>query len=191
MKKIFAILISIMLCGSMLFGLVACGEDDTFDEGNNPPITDPSGDEQDKSENCDDEIPYEGEDEINTPIEGFYSLKEAYDQQMLSTEDLQTVAEYFNNGLSYPKKLSEQTAQSIQEAWAKKLREEPDSKATDLTGDDVWILKYYGIYDHCAVIIIDRKDAVYSAQYAPIDVEIGNVVFHCQLYAPQIVVCKF
>ena len=120
----------------------------------------------------------------------FYGLQTAYDQKFLTVEDLQTIADYHNNGKLYPESLSEDIALSVKKDWAKKLNDSKTDTSKTFTESDIAIQRYYGTYNGCVVVIVDRRDAMYIDVYAPIAIEIENVVFNYNLYRPQIVVYK-
>ena len=120
----------------------------------------------------------------------FYSLQEAYNNEWLTQEDLQTIANYHNNNISYPESLSEGIAKSIKKVWAKQYNEEHTDSGDKITGSDVSIRKYYGTYHDCAVVIVDRRDAMYLGVDAPYTIEVGGVAFTYNRYRPQIIIWK-
>ena len=121
----------------------------------------------------------------------FYTLQEAYENGWLTQENLKNIAYYHNNGIPYPESLSNNIAKSIKKSWAKKLKDDNTNQATDITEEMVVIEEYYGTYDECVIIIVDRFDANYPGIYAPYTIEIGNVIFNYNLYRPVIIVFKF
>ena len=126
----------------------------------------------------------------NTVKGTFYTLQEAYDNGWLTQENLQTIANYHHdNSISYPESLSDNIAKSIKRSWAKKLKD--DNPETDITEEKVNIVNYYGTYNECVAVIVDRSDVDYPAVYAPVTIEIGGVSFTYNLYHPQIVIFKF
>lgn len=121
----------------------------------------------------------------------FYTLQEAYDYGGLTQADLQTIAYYHNNGIPYPDNLSEDITKSIKKAWAQKLRDDNADSTEEITEELVVISKYYGTYNNCAIIILERWGAMYPAIYAPYSIDIGDVSFNYNYARPQIVVWKF
>lgn len=121
----------------------------------------------------------------------FYSLQEAYANGWLTQEDLQSVAVYHhNNNIQYPESLNESIAKSIKKDWAKKLMDDNPNSSKNLTEDDIVICNYYGTYNNCAIVIVDRSDACYIDLYAPVILEIGGVNFRFNLVGPKVVVWK-
>ncbi len=129
--------------------------------------------------------------ETSEPVTGeFYTLREAYNNGYLTRTDLESIAYYHNGEKPYPESINDDTAKSIKSAWAKKLADDETDPITDATEDKFTISKYYGTYDGCVAVIVERTGAMYPAVYSPVEVEIGNVIFKYNLYHPQIVVWK-
>mgnify|MGYP005761799445 FL=1 len=110
----------------------------------------------------------------------FYSLREAYENEWLSVDDLHIIASYYrektDNGieLSSPdtEKLSPSVATEIKKTYLKNLQKAvPSAKI-----EDVEIIIYYGTYNDCFVVKVWddllKYDLLYSDEY------IGGVLFN-------------
>lgn len=100
-----------------------------------------------------------GDDE---PAGTFYSLQEAYDQGLLTIQDLQSIA-YYHNGDSmsvYPHALSDEVSNAIKEDAAKRYRAFTDTNGAYLypnaVGDGFTITKYCGVYNACFAIMLNN-----------------------------------
>lgn len=132
------------------------------------------------------------EQETEDEKEGtFYSLQEAYDRGLLSQENLLSIAYYHNNWIPYTDRLSENIAKSIKRDLTKILEEKDNKPIQAVDCETAIIEKYYGTYNNCVAVIVDRAGVNSGAVYIPISVEIGSVTFIYDLYRPQIVVWKF
>lgn len=125
--------------------------------------------------------------ELEITSGNFYSLKDMYNKNYLTVEDLQTIADYHNNIVDCEDHLNDDVAQAIKQAWAQKLVEDGQLTAEQATADIISIVKYYGTYNNCAIVIVDRKD-MYHLIGMPYTVEIGDVSFGYTSYWPQIIV---
>lgn len=106
------------------------------------------------------------------PTGTFYSLQEAYNAKLLTTEDLQTIADYYNNDITYPGSLSEKTKQEIKTAHLNKITEDYPEATIDNVG-----VTYYGTYNTCVIVEINLScvigDPLYYHEYV-----IGDVFFY-------------
>lgn len=85
----------------------------------------------------------------------FFDLKEAYHLGKLNREDLLEIAHYHNNGLEHSDSLEENTKIKIKNTRLLELKNSNvsiDEKVPVI--DDVNIVKYYGMYNDCYVIMI-------------------------------------
>ena len=126
-----------------------------------------------------------------TSMSGFFTLHQAYYYGLLSEADLQTIANCHNNGIPYPENIGEDIAKSLKKVWAKNLSESEKDTSSDLTEEDVSIVKYYGNYNNCVIVIVEKKGSTYIDIYAPYSVEIGNVIFNYNYPRPEIIVYKY
>lgn len=98
----------------------------------------------------------------------FYTLKEAYKQELLTIDDLKSIAYYQNNGSEgdnfvpvpkKPEKLSAATESLIKETKAFDLRNESglneESSQKEATAEQVSIRKYLGTYGGYVAVIVD------------------------------------
>ena len=100
----------------------------------------------------------------------FYTLQEAYDESVLSVEDLQTMANYLSTFTQPTERLSQDSESKIKELAARDLKY-PDAKAEDFT-----ITKYFGTYNGCVTFII--KCCHYFRPAVVVDKTIAGVEFH-------------
>ena len=100
----------------------------------------------------------------------FYTLQEAYDESILSVEDLQTMANYLSTFTQPTERLSQDSESKIKELAARDLKY-PDAKAEDFT-----ITKYFGTYNGCVTFIIECCH--YSRPAVCVDKTIAGVEFH-------------
>ena len=79
-----------------------------------------------------------------------YVLEDAYYLGKISYENLLEIAYYHNNGITYPSSIDKNINHKIKKTYLK------DLKYDELTYlDNVEIIKYYGEYNQCHVIILD------------------------------------
>lgn len=107
----------------------------------------------------------------------FYTLEEAYDQGLLTQDDLKSIA-YYQNGESEdedfepmpknPEELSEKTEKAIKETRAYDLRNRNPKPIEEAKAKDITILKYYGTYNDCVAVLLDDM----FGGYFPIEREV-------------------
>jgi hypothetical protein len=115
------------------------------------------------------------EDEI-VPKGTFYSLQEAYDDGLLTVENLQSIADYHNNGISYPEELDDFVSESVKMAWAESLRTNETYPRPEANAEEIVITKYYGTYNNCIVIILDY--GTHAEISIPVTDTVGGVSFN-------------
>lgn len=120
---------------------------------------------------CDDEP----EEEI---VGTFYSLQEAYENKLLTSEDLQSVADYHNNGNVYPKELDDSVTQQIKNLAAYNSRNDKHSPVLEAKADDYEILKYYGNFNDCYAVVLNHPYTEVPAVEIDEWVTIGSVMIH-------------
>jgi hypothetical protein len=106
----------------------------------------------------------------------FYSLKEAYDEGLLTVENLQSIADYHNNGISYPEELDDFVSESVKKAWAESLRTDKTNPRPETTAEEIVITKYYGTYNNCIVVILDY--GTHADVSIPVTDTVGGVSFN-------------
>ena len=104
-----------------------------------------------------------GEEENEMPAGELLGLKDAYERGLLTEDDLQEIAHYHNEAVSYPENIPDDIAGLIKETYLYRLRKENCTEGATI--DDIDIKKYYGEYDGAYVVIINDN---YS--FAPADV---------------------
>lgn len=116
-------------------------------------------------------------------VEGeFYTLKEAYEAGLLTREDLQTIALYYNGGEDVPDPIDARVAASIRESAAQ--RERLVNHTLEAKARDYEILKFYGEYNGCYAVKFNFP----YGQFPAVDVdeweEIGGIRFHHTTHEP-------
>lgn len=81
----------------------------------------------------------------------FYTLLEAYDEGLLTVDDLQKIASHQNDGTIPVDVLSEGLLNTIKESWIEELHAQTHVEAN--TGD-VIIIKYYGTYSGSVALML-------------------------------------
>lgn len=107
----------------------------------------------------------------------FFTLAQAYGKGWLTTEDLQTIAEYHNNMKSCDEKLESTLMSSIKESAAYYSRNDNTLSAQEINADDFIISHYYGNYNDCYAVIICYRYLHETTEYNPVYVEVGDVTF--------------
>lgn len=103
----------------------------------------------------------------------FYSLQEAYDQGLITQDDLESIANYYKS--ENQEELDEEIANAIKETRAYCLRTLSSSSIKNAKADDVTILGYYGTYNNCFAVKIDDDFAVYTTALR--EVTLAGIVF--------------
>lgn len=106
----------------------------------------------------------------------FYSLQDAYDEGLLTVENLQSIADYHNNGISYPEELDDFVSDSIKKARAESLRTDETNPKPKATAEDIVITKYYGTYNNCIVLILDY--GTHAEISIPVTDTVGGITFN-------------
>lgn len=114
----------------------------------------------------------------------FYTLQEAFDQGMLTQDDLRSIAYYQNGGsededfepkLKTPESLSEKTEKAIKETRAYDLRNQDTKPIKEAKAKDITILKYYGTYNNCIALMMN--DIYHDYPTALREVTVEGVLF--------------
>lgn len=117
----------------------------------------------------------------------YYSLQEAYDQALLTQEDLKSIAYYLNGTSEYesfcipktPEILSEKTVNAIKETAAYNLRNQTHSDGTKrypkAKAKDIGIVNYYGTYNNCVAVMINDIYTLYPGVER--DIVVNEVLF--------------
>ena len=129
------------------------------------------------------------------PLWTFYTLQEAYDEGLLSVEDLKSIAYYHHNGRQpifdevngwiyvgveegfvptpkQPEKLNKQSENKMLKTWVTDY----NSKHTEsIKISNLFVERYYGTYNDCFAVIFDEKDS-YTSGISEFG-EIANVSF--------------
>lgn len=115
----------------------------------------------------------------------FYTLQEAYDQGLLTQDDLKSIAYYQNEGSDdesftpipkNPEVLSAKTEKAIRETKAYYFRNQSPYPIKEAKSKDIRILKYYGTYNNLVAVMFD--DAYGGHFDAEVKITIAGVLFH-------------
>ena len=107
-----------------------------------------------------------------------YSLQESYDRGYLTKEDLEQIAYYINNELSYLQPLESSIEYAIKEAAAYKIRNREKEPFPDATADGFTIVEYYGNYSDSFVVRMRDDYDLHPSDVSSYWIEIGGVQFH-------------
>ena len=111
-------------------------------------------------------------------MEKFYTLKEAYEEKLLTKEDLQSIAVLHNNGKQVDNILNTEVANKIKEIAAYNMRNKESNSIDKAKASDFTITKYYGTYNKSVAFMIDDPYFAYPAEDLNIDENIAGVFFH-------------
>ena len=111
-----------------------------------------------------------------------YTLQEAFDFGYLSTENLEQIAYYVNNGLACPQTLESRIEDAIKEAMAYRIRNRELAPCLDATAEGITIVKYYGKYSDSFVVRLRNDYDDHPADIPNYWIEIGGVQFHIRSY---------
>lgn len=158
MKRTFIALVLVILSCLILFSFVAC------------------------KDNGEEENPQLEETNVQST---FYSLEEAYENGLISKDDLRSIAYHYNSADAEtdfvpipksPESLSEETVNKIKRAYYDKV----GGENLGATVDDVYIGGYYGTYAGCVVVMLGGDcmsgfggDPIYYPEYM-----IDDIVFY-------------
>ena len=82
----------------------------------------------------------------------FYTLQEAYDNGLLTKENLEEIAYYVNNSLSYPEALDGKIEKKIKNDMAYEIRHAEKAAVKNAKPDGVRVFWYYGEYSDCYIV---------------------------------------
>ncbi len=86
----------------------------------------------------------------------FYTLQEAYDEGLLTVENLQSIADLHNVGTESADTLSSDIEESIKETAAANMRNDELSSIPEAVADGFLILRYYGTYNNSVAVIMNN-----------------------------------
>lgn len=104
----------------------------------------------------------------------FYSLKEAYGQELLTKAELEEIAELYNNNEQHTELLDLDISEKIKFDYYNSV----SSQYAEMKVDDVSIEKFYGVHNGAYAIIIGNPFVFYPAVIVDEWEEIGGVQFH-------------
>ncbi len=107
----------------------------------------------------------------------FYTLQEAYNENLLTVEDLQSIANHLNNGTLPADTLGSAIETGIKETAAENMRNDelspiPEAKADGFT------VQYYGTYNGSIAVLLSNAYLNYPAEDLDITIEVAGVSFH-------------
>lgn len=108
----------------------------------------------------------------------FYTLQEAYDKEMLTVENLQSIAGYHEANTSTSEEINPENANRIKEIAARIMREDESDPVDDAKAEDFSIIRYYGCYNGSVVFMIDDPYHMYPAVELDINEVIAGISFY-------------
>ena len=121
----------------------------------------------------------------------FYSLTKAYEEGLITYEDLLSIAYYHNGGIEGNEELmgedyepiakeplDENTERKIRETRAYELRNSETYPDEDATADGVKIRGYLGKYSNCYVVKCHDPGTMYPSDRVDRWFEVSGVMFH-------------
>lgn len=118
----------------------------------------------------------------------FYTLQEAYEQDLLTKDDLRVIAGYHNAEKQYSERLNGEIAETIKRDWTKDIEEKFNEHIEKIDGETALIKKYYGSYNGCVAVIIECVNVQNPAVYNQIVVDVGGISFNYNDPGPRIMV---
>ncbi|MDE7454442.1 MAG: hypothetical protein K2M64_01280 [Clostridia bacterium] len=112
----------------------------------------------------------------------FYRLQEAYDEGLLTQEDLLNIAYYHNGGIKgnedlFPENYVPKQKDNLDNSVTRKVKQgylnQFYSKDENTSIDDVTILQYYGTYNGCVAVMI--SDEYSGVSTAIVELTVANV----------------
>ena len=129
-------------------------------------------------------------------VGAFFSLDEAYNNGLLTVQDLKSIASHYGSLESLdetfiptpitPKKLSDKTQRHLKRDWAIWASE----NGVDTFGEKPRICEYYGTYGGCVAVNMSYENATYIAEFRPITTNIGGVIFRYSSIHKSILIWK-
>lgn len=111
-------------------------------------------------------------------IKSFYTLQEAYAENLLNIEALEKIAEYHNNGQQVKDKLDVDLVNEIKEIAAYNCKNDDLTPVINAKAEDFVITKYYGTYNNIVVFMINNPYFEYPAEDLGIIETIAGVDFN-------------
>lgn len=141
MKRLQAFLLSALLIFSLVFSACGGATSDSSMESINSSV-----------ESSEESSEVESSEEIVT-LGTFYTLEDAYKLGFINKEDLQKIADIHNSAIKpdLTDQLSDELAAEIKEAFAKEIREQPDTPFPNITPEKLLIC-FFGFFNNNAVV---------------------------------------
>lgn len=106
----------------------------------------------------------------------FYSLQDAYDQGLLTIHDLQSIANYLNNGLVNADVLNAEVEKAIKETAAKDMRNDKLNPIHEAMAEG-FTVQYYGTYNGGIAVLLSNRYLNYSTEELDITIDVAGVRF--------------
>jgi len=111
-------------------------------------------------------------------VGAFFTLQKAYNDGLLTLADLQSIADYHNNGNSPSEGLSADVVNAIKEVADRNMRENELTPVEEAKSDDYLFTKYFGTYNGNIVIMVNDPYHECPAVELDINETIAGVLFH-------------
>lgn len=106
----------------------------------------------------------------------FYTLREAYDNGLLTVENLQSIADFSNNGTMPADKLSSKIEKAIKQTAAENMCNDKLNPISEAKADG-FEMRYYGIYNGSVAVLMSNMYLNYPVEDLDITVEVAGI-FH-------------
>lgn len=108
----------------------------------------------------------------------FYTLEEAYNNGLLTKENLEEIAYYVNDQLKYPEELDSKVEKKIKNDMAYDFRHRTDHAVKEAKAEGFMIFAFYGEYSGSYIVRI-RDIYIMTTAYIPHNYEeVGGVDFY-------------
>ena len=107
----------------------------------------------------------------------FYTLQEAYDNGMISAQDLKIIADYLNSGSCPQDKLCDDILNSIRKTAVQNMRNASASSNSNVRAEDFEVI-YYGTYNGNIAVMIKNVNIQYPAVVEEIVIEVAGISFN-------------
>lgn len=107
-----------------------------------------------------------------------YSLEESFELGLIMHEQLQDIANNHNDNKDLSELLPNNITKAIKETAAYELRNSAISPIREAKAKDFVVLKYYGVYNNCYIIMLNNPYSDAPAEIVDEWAEIDGVLIH-------------
>ena len=172
LKKIFILLITLIVGSAILFSLVACEKNSDSPEPKENNSEPESGKENKETK---------PQEPIVERYEDFLTLKQAYERGYLTKDDLLSIHHYYyDRDDQYSPGLSDEQKRTIENTLFEIVNEEKENtryKDTIFTLDQAHVTGYYGTYNGCVAVSLTCGEGPFVASDFIWEEKVGDVTF--------------